>query len=214
MTSSSLQNMAPEAQRSLMASLVFGVLAVVIYMFCIETAEEGLKKTDAELVALHAQEKKDVEDIAKAESLCGRLEQIKADRKVFLDGLLVPQFGSYFTVAAESLRPIAAESGVELSNFGEPQLPRRLLPLPIPAAQQLYARHAVRLSCRGSYAGIISFLLRVEKCLPLVSLQSLSIKPVQNENEVQTAEMVFEWPVAGEKRQPMVPAAQPGGVKK
>ena len=34
MTSSSLQNMAPNVQRALFIALVFGAIAVVVYMFC------------------------------------------------------------------------------------------------------------------------------------------------------------------------------------
>lgn len=211
MTSSSLQNMAPEAQRSLFVSLVFGALAVIVYMFCVEPAQKKLLKTDADLAALRAEEQTVRRNIANAASLCARADQIKADRKDFVEGLLVPQFGAYFTVAKEILDPIAAESGVNLSDFGEPPLPRRLLPLAVPPAQQLYARHAVRMSCRGSYAGIVSFLMRVERKLPLVSLQSFSIKPQQNDNDVQVASMVFEWPVLGEQ---LRSAARPGGVKK
>ena len=38
MTSSSLQNMAPNVQRALFIALVFGAIAVVVHMFCVQPA--------------------------------------------------------------------------------------------------------------------------------------------------------------------------------
>ena len=62
--------------------------------------------------------------------------------------------------------------------------------------RQLYARAAVRITAKGSYQAIASFLLMIEKNLPLVSLQSLQILSQQNPAK-QTVTMNLEWPTKG-----------------
>ena len=97
--------------------------------------------------------------------------------------------------------------GLSVSDYAE--LPVRRLPLPKPQPAQLYARKPIRLTCTGSYATIISFLLRVEEKLPLVSLEAFSLK-TQRDPDNQSATIVLEWPIKGEN----TAAAAKGGVKK
>ena len=111
--------------------------------------------------------------------------------------------------AKSLLDPIAADVGLTIVDYAEQ--PVRALPLPTPPPRQLFARRPVRVVCRGSYAEIASFLLRVEKLLPYVSLQALQIK-VQKEPEEQAAELVLEWPAKGELSVPAPPSG--GGAKK
>ena len=202
------QKPSPEKQRSLFASFAFGGLAVVIYLFCVQPAQEGIERAKQELTTAQMQETGAVRDIQGAKDARGRLESVREARKPFLAGLLEPLLESYSMRAKSVLDPIAADSGIAVLDYSEQ--PKRLLPLPKPAPRQLYARQPIRLTCRGSYAGIISFLLRVERKLPLVALQSMSLK-AQTANDVQTAEMVFEWPVLGALQQ--LPGAKGGPAK-
>ena len=59
-------------------------------------------------------------------------------------------------------------------------------------------RRPIRITARGSYMGAISFLMRVEKEHPLVTLQSMNITTNPDPDQ-QRIEMVFEWPAKGEK---------------
>ena len=136
-----------------------------------------------------------------------RLDAIDAERKEFLAGLLEPLLGSYAMRAKSVLDPLATDVGLRITDYAE--MPVRLLPLPKPQAAQLYARKPIRLACTGSYATIVSFLMRVEKKLPLVSLEAFSLK-TQKDPDNQTATLVFEWPVKGVN----TAAAAKGGVKK
>ena len=89
--------------------------------------------------------------------------------------------------AKSLLDPIAADVGLTIVDYAEQ--PVRALPLPTPPPRQLFARHPIRVVCKGSYAEIASFLLRVEKLLPHVALQALQIK-AQKDPEAQAEEIV------------------------
>ena len=147
-------------------------------------------------------------DLKGADQLKSRLDAIKVDRQKYLNGLLEPLLESYAMRAKSLLDPLAADVGLTIGDYAE--MPVRKLPLPKPQAPQLYARKPIRMTCTGSYATIISFLLRVEAKMPLVSLEAFSLK-TQKDPDNQSATIVFEWPIKGEK----VPvAAAKGGVKK
>jgi Tfp pilus assembly protein PilO len=135
------------------------------------------------------------------------LSDIETARRPFMDALLTPLLESWAMRAKSKLDPLAADVGVKVTDYAE--LPVRALPLPKPVPKQLYARRPIRVMVQGSYAEIASFVLRVEKMLPYVSLQALNIK-AQRTPEVQSAELVFEWPAKGALS---VPVAS-GGVKK
>ena len=74
--------------------------------------------------------------------------------------------------------------------------PFRALPLPNPMPRQLHTRVAVKLTATGSYQQAVSFLLRLEKEMPLVSLQKLDIT-ARSTPESQSITMVLEWPAKG-----------------
>ena len=110
--------------------------------------------------------------------------------------------------AKSLLDPLAADVGLTVGDYAE--LPARRLPLPKPMAPQLYARKPIRMTCTGSYATIVSFLLRVEEKIPLASLEAFSLK-TQKDPDNQSATLVFEWPIKGENT---AAAVAKGGVKK
>jgi len=52
---------------------------------------------------------------------------------------------------------------------------------------------------RGDYAAIASFVLRAERDLPMMTVQSVSITPGKNDDQdLQCAELILEWPCEGE----------------
>lgn len=202
-----LQDPSAPMKRALFQALAIGAVAVVIYMFCVQPSQSALEKAQADLSGMQAQQSAMVRDLKGAEQVKARLDAIESERKEYLAGLLEPMLGSYAMRAKSLLDPLASDVGLRISDYAE--MPVRLLPLPKPQAAQLYARKPIRLTCTGSYARIISFLMRVEKKLPLVSLEAFSLK-TQKDPDNQSAMFVFEWPVKGVN----TAAAVKGGVKK
>lgn len=210
MTSSSPQDRTPNTQKAFFVALAFGAMAIIIYMFCVQPAQTSLARARQNLETLQMQQGGTERDLKGAGQLKERLAQLEAARQPWQDGLLTPLLASYAMRAKSILDPVAAESGLVVTDYAE--LPKRLLPLPKPTAPQLYARQPVRLSCRGSYAAIISFMMRVEKTLPLVSVQSFSLKAQQQNHDTQLATLVLEWPVLGVNTAAQQPAN--GGARK
>lgn len=208
MTSSSVPDTA-NPQRAYFLALVFGAAAAVAYMFCVQPAQTSLSRAKQELENLQQRQGAALRDIRGAQQFKARLEELERARKPYAEGLLTPVLESYAMGARARLDKTAEESGLRITDYVE--LPKRLLPLPKPQAPQLYARQPVRLTCRGSYAAIVSFVMRVEKVHPLVSLQAFSLKARQNPDE-QDATLVLEWPVLGVNTATLPPVN--GGRKK
>ena len=209
MSAETFKDPAAQMKRALFRSLAIGAVAVVLYMFCVEPCQSSLEKAKKGLEELKSQQAGMTRDLKGADQLKSRLDAIKSKRQTFLNGLLEPLLESYAMRAKSLLDPLAADVGLAVGDYAE--LPDRRLPLPKPQAPQLYARKPIRLTCTGSYATIISFLLRVEEKLPLVSLEAFSLK-TQKDPDKQSATIVFEWPIKGENTAAAKPAK--GGAKK
>ena len=209
MSAETYRDPAAQMKRALFQSLVIGAVAVVLYMFCVEPCQSSLEKAKKEHEDLKGQQVGMTRDLKGADQLKSRLDAIKSERQTFLNGLLEPLLESYAMRAKSLLDPLAADVGLMIGDYAE--LPDRRLPLPKPQAPQLYARKPIRLTGTGSYATIISFLLRVEAKLPLVSLEAFSLK-TQKDPDNQSATIVFEWPIKGENTAAAVKTAR-GGAK-
>ena len=208
MKSETFQDPSALMKRALFQSLAIGAVAVVLYMFCVEPCQTSLQKAKKEHVALQSQQAQMVRDLKGADQVKGRLDALQGERKAYLDGLLEPLLESYAMRAKSLLDPLAADVGLTVGDYAE--LPVRRLPLPQPMSPQLYARKPIRMTCTGSYATIVSFLLRVEEKIPLASLEAFSLK-TQKDPDNQAATLVFEWPIKGENT---AAAVVKGGVKK
>ena len=187
------------SQRSGVTVCGLFVLALVIYWFGVQTTQAAVRKAKNEVATLEVQQTSVQHDLRESHSA----------REPYLGALLTPLLGSWSMRAKAVLDPLAADIGVQISDYTE--LPARALPLPKPTPLQLYARQPIRVTCRGTYGEIASFVMRVEKQLPYVSLQALSIK-TQKEPAFQLATIVFEWPVKGALSR-VVPVAAKGGAK-
>ena len=196
MSASFSQNMAPNARRSFVVTTVLGAAAVGIYMFAVQPAEEMLAKAHRE----HDEQANRLQmvnaNLRGAPANTERLAALDAGLKPFRDEMLEPLLGSYAMRAKAILEPLALGAG--LSNMDYADATVRALPVPRPTPLQLHVRRPVRFTAQGSYMGAISFLLRLEKEHPLVTLQSMSISTTANP-ERQQIEMVFEWPAKGGK---------------
>ena len=191
---SAFQNMAPNAKRSFALTLVLGAVAALIYLFAIQPAEESLSRTHREYDEQEAKLQTVNANLRAAPANKERLQTLAEGLKPFRDAMLQPLLGSYAMRAKSILEPLAFGAG--LSNLDYAEMPTRALPVPRPAPNQLHARRPIRVTAQGSYMGAISFLLRVEKEHPLVTLQSFALSTTQDP-ERQQIEMVFEWPAKG-----------------
>jgi Tfp pilus assembly protein PilO len=203
----SLSQMAPNAKRAAFVTIAISALAIVLYMFGVQPCIASLEQTKQDIEQLEGKKRgvdRDLRDSAKVKD---QLEQLDAAIVPYEETMLTPLLESWAMRAKSKLDPLAADVGLKVVDYAE--MPVRALPLPNPVPKQLYARRPIRVTARGTYAEIASFVLRVEKMLPYVSLQALNIK-VQKTPETQTAEIVLEWPVKGALSTPVVP----GGVKR
>ena len=191
-----------------LSALILAV-AVVIYLFAVQPALMSIDKAKRDLDGLTDQLNVMERDLKDSARVKGMLAEIDEKQKPYLDALLTPLLESWAMRAKSLLDPIAADVGMTIVDYAEQ--PVRALPLPTPPPHQLFTRRPIRVVCRGSYAEIASFLLRVEKLLPYVSLQALQIK-AQKDPEAQAAEIVLEWPAKGEQSVPTPPSG--GGAKK
>ncbi|MBQ3290164.1 MAG: hypothetical protein IJH50_12195 [Kiritimatiellae bacterium] len=194
MSASLFQNMAPNAKRSFAVTLVLGATAAGLYLFAVQPAEESLAKAHREHNDLESRLQIVNTNLRNAPANKDRLQTLDASLKPFRDAMLEPLLGSYAMRAKSILEPLAFDAG--LSNLDYAEMTPLALPAPRPVPAQLHARRPIRVTAQGSYMGAISFLLRVEKEHPLVTLQSLSVAAAAKPDR-QQIEMVFEWPSKG-----------------
>ena len=189
-----LQGMAPNARRGFFTTVVLAIVATAIYLLAVEPATVSLGRERTRLNELKDSQRRMTADLNSAGTVKKTLEDLEAEMKPFQEALLSPLLGSYAMRAKSLLDPLTTGAGLIDVEYSEE--PSRKLPVPMPMPRQLHARAAVRLTARGSYQAIISFVLMVEKNFPLVSLQSLQILSQQNPAK-QSATMVLEWPMKG-----------------
>ena len=189
-----LQSMAPNAKRAFLTTIVLGVLAAAIYFLAVEPAVASLSRERTRLEELKENQRRMTADLNSAGTVQKTLEELETEMKPFAAAELTPLLGSYAMRAKSLLDPLISGAGLTDVEFSEEAT--RKLPTPLPMPRQLHARAAVRITAKGSYQAIASFLLMIEKNLPLVSLQSLQILSQQNPAK-QTVTMNLEWPTKG-----------------
>lgn len=195
----SISQMAPNAQRSFFVTLAIAAVAVVLYMFAVQPCGESLERAKQTLEQLKSKKQVIDRDLRESAKIKVRLEELDAAISPYQEAMLTPLLESWAMRAKSKLDLFAAEAG--LLNVDYSELPVRALPVPKPLPKQLFARRPIKVSCRGSYAEIVSFLMRVEKELPYVSMQSFRLD-AQQDPEMQRSDIVFEWLVKGESTVP------------
>ena len=194
MNSGIFQNMAPNAKRSFVVTILFAALATVIYLFCVQPSTSELEASKKKLEELQDKQHRTDLDLKRSGSVAKDLEEVEAALKPYREAMLVPLLESYSMRAKSILDPLALGAGLRNVTYSDE--PFRALPLPAPMPRQLYTRAAIKLTATGSYQQAVSFLLRIEKELPLVSLRQLEITS-QQEPKSQALLIVLEWPAKG-----------------
>ena len=133
MSSSVFQNMAPNAKKSLVVTLLFGAAAIGIYMFGVQPAEDALTKArrehddeDSRLQMVN----KNLHDVTENKN---RLDKLEADLKPFRDAMLEPLLGNYAMRARSILDPMAADAGLSNRDYSE----SATMALPLVALQSM-----------------------------------------------------------------------------
>ena len=194
MNGETFQNMAPNAKRSFVVTVVLAAAATVIYLFCVQPCDSQLAQARRQLSELQDQQSRTNTDLKNSDTVKKDLDDLDAALKPYNDAMLEPLLGSYEMRAKSLLDPLALGAGLTEVTYSVEKF--RALPLPKPMPRQLYTRAAIRLNAVGSYQKAISFLLRLEKEFPLISLQSFDITTMPQPG-AQTISFVFEWPAKG-----------------
>lgn len=189
-----LQNMAPNAKRSMLISFGFGLLAVCIYIAAVEPAITKRDATEKTLQELRAKHELMQKNLAGTEKLNARRAEIEERFAPYREAMLEPLLESLAMRAKSILDPLALGAGLGETDYEE--LDPIALPVPKRLPLQLHARQPIKLTARGSYQAAISFLLRVEKEFPLVALEAIEITSQQDPSNQKIA-MILEWPVKG-----------------
>lgn len=194
MNSNVFQNMAPNAQRSVLMTFGLAAVATVLYMFAVQPSDASLTRARTRLAGLQDRENRMNADLRNADNVKKTLADLDAGMAPFNAALLTPLLESYAMRAKSLLDPLVIGAGLTDPEYTDE--PFRALPVPKPLPRQLHTRAAVRIAARGSYQAAVSFLLRLEKEMPLVSVQSLNIT-AQADPAVQSVSIVLEWPAKG-----------------
>ena len=202
-------NMAPNAQRGFITTLIFAAVSVALYMFAV-VPEQGALERARRAFAEEETNKSRIDSILKnATDEKNRLAETIHRLRIYHEALLERKLGNYATHARELLDPLAIGAGLVEIDYPETSI--RKLPLPdarFPMSPaQLHVRATVRMTAHGSYQSAISFLLRVEKELPLVAIQSLRIAASRTDPRRQDITFVFEWPALDDTIPPATPHA-------
>lgn len=187
-----LQNMAPNAKRSLLVTLVFGAVAAALYFCAIEPTEATLLKTRATLRDRTLKHRTMMSNLARADALAKDLADGAARLAGYEAAMIEPLLESTAMRAKAFVDPLAAGCGLVGMEY-EQETPIAL-PILKAAAREQYVRCPVKVSCRGSYQAAVSFVRCVEKRFPLVALESLSIA-AGSDPDMQLVSVVLEWPM-------------------
>lgn len=201
MKSSPFQNMAPNARRSFVVTLCFGAIAVVLYLFAVEPFGDELARETANLRSLQERQERTDRDLKSSDNVRKRIADAEALMKPYAEATLTPLLESYSMRAKSLLDPLALGAGLTELEYSEE--PFRALPLTkpqvkpgMPQQKQLFTRAAIRLNAKGSYQEAVSFLLRLEREFPLVSVQAFDITAQQSATR-QSVSLILEWPAKG-----------------
>ena len=192
-----LQNMAPNAKRSMLLTLVLGGIAAALYFVAVESTEANLLRVRQDLESQSQKHRLMMSNINRADQVKKQLEDAEIRLDEYKKALIKPFLNSTAMRAKSFVDALAAGCGLAGMEY------EALAPLPLPANPKAmplkkYSRCPVRIKCVGSYQGAVSFVRCVERQFPLVALESMSVTTRQ-ESDVQQVEIVLEWPMVREE---------------
>ena len=187
-----LQNMAPNAKRSLLMTLVFGAIAAALYFCVLEPTEISLAKTRKTLLERTNRHRAMTTDLSRADSIAKELADGNARLADYESHMIEPLLESTAMRAKALVDPLAAGCGLVGMEY-EQETPIAL-PILGAAAREQYVRCPIKISCRGSYQAAVSFVRCVEKCFPLVALEAFTVA-AGSDPDLQLVSVILEWPM-------------------
>ena len=187
-----LQNMAPNAKRSLLLTLVFGAIAATLYFCVLESTETTLARTRTTLRDRTTKHHTMMANLSRAETVAKSLADGTARLAAYEAEMIEPLLESTAMRAKAFVDPLAA--GCRLVGMEYEQESPIALPILGVAAREQYVRCPIKVTCRGSYQAAISFIRCVEKRFPLVALEALTIA-AGNDPDLQIVSITLEWPM-------------------
>ena len=187
-----LQNMAPNAKRSLLLTLIFGAVAAGIYFGALEPTETALAKTRRTLLDRTSKHRTMTTDLSRADTVAKSLADCTARLADYESHMIEPLLESTAMRAKALVDPLAAGCGLVGMEY-EQESPIAL-PILGSAAREQYVRCPVKITCRGSYQAAVSFVQCIEKRFPLVALEALTIA-AGSDPDLQIVSVILEWPM-------------------
>ena len=187
-----LQNMAPNAKRSLLVTLIFGAIAATLYFFAIESTEATLAKTRRTLQDRTLKHRTMTANLSRADAVARDLATGAARLAEYEKSMIEPLLESTAMRAKSLIDPLAAGCGLVGMEY-EQETPIAL-PILGAAAREQYVRCPIKITCRGSYQAAASFIQCVEKRFQLVALETLTIS-AGSDPDLQLVSIILEWPM-------------------
>jgi len=187
-----LQNMAPNARRSLLLTLAFGTLAAGLYVVAIEPTERSLAKARVTLQKRTQTHRTMTTDLAGGDRVRKALDGSTARLEAYGNELIEPLLESTAMRAKALVDGLALGCGLVGTEYEA--LEPIALPIVGPAPAQQFVRCPVKISCHGSYQAAVSFVRCVEKRFPLVALEAFSVI-AGSDPDLQLVTITFEWPM-------------------
>ena len=187
-----LQNMAPNARRSLLITLGFGAIASALYFCAIESTEATLSRTRRTLQDRTLKHRTLMANLSRADAVTKGLAEDRARLAAYEQEMIKPLLESTAMRAKSVIDPIAAGCGLVGMEYGQ-ETPIAL-PILGPAAHEQYVRCPIKMTCRGTYQAAISFVRCMERRFPLVALEALTIA-AGSDPDLQAVTIILEWPM-------------------
>ena len=187
-----LQNMAPNAKRSLLLTLGFGAIAAALYFLAIESTETMLSKTRRTLQDRTLRHRTVMTNLSRADAVTKDLANDSARLAAYEQEMIEPLLESTAMRAKSFVDPLA--TGCGLVGIEYEQESPIALPIIGSASREQYVRCPVKMTCRGSYQAAVSFIQCVEKRFPLVALEAFSVS-AGSDPDLQLISIIFEWPM-------------------
>ena len=187
-----------EKQRSPMILVpLFAAATAAVYMALVQPSLTRLGRERQDLQNLRNKVEAMSIDLRSKDSIRERIKRADEELARYDKVQLEPLLESYAMRAKSIVGELAEKAGLVDAEFQD----RPALALPVlpgsPRPTALHSRLPVVVSCFGDYAAIVSFVMRVERDLPYVALESLKITPSGSNPDLQRAEIVLEWPTKG-----------------
>ena len=89
------QNMAPNAKRSFIVTIVFSAIAVALYMFCVQPCADGLATAKVKLEELQGKQHRTNLDLKRSDTVAKDIEELDSALRPYRNAMLVPLLESY-----------------------------------------------------------------------------------------------------------------------